>query len=134
MNGIHRHSLLILSLLLGATIASAGPPSKTAVGTKLSCSNAVGSATATVTLCDTAFPGPCFGGTTYSCPYQLVCGSESTSGLRADTQVCDPGFYAQAFSYQITVLQPSPGGGCLGASSTFGSVSCPDPSPKLTVR
>jgi hypothetical protein len=134
MNTTHRHALLMLSLLLTGTLATAGPPSKTAVGTKLACSNAVGYATATVTLCDTAIPGPCFGGSTYNCPYALECGSESSSGLRADTQVCDPGFIAQAFSYSITVFQPDPGGGCLGSSSKFGTVACPDPSPKLTVR
>lgn len=114
--------------------AHAAPPSKTAVTTKLSCNNAVAVATANVTICGNSPFIPC-AGQIFECNFTLECGDESPSGVRSDTRVCDGGFPPAGFSWTITYDVPPNSGGCGGASSSFGSVTCPGfSSPKLTVR
>jgi hypothetical protein len=118
--------------VLVATTSFAGPPSKTAVTTKLACGNTVGNATASVSLCAQSEGAICFSGFV-ACPQGLSCGTESTSGERTQTIVCDLGFTPQAFSYSIVIIEPNPGG-CAGVHGGAGSVSCEASLPKLTVR
>jgi len=125
-------ALIIIAIAGGA---HAAPPSKTAVTTKLSCSNAVALATATVRICEDPM---CDAGQIILCAFTLECGYESDGGVRSDKQVCDFGFPPAGFLWFITYDVPSAplgGGDCFGTATGFGSVTCPGfSSPKLTVR
>lgn len=101
-------------LTTGTAAEAKGKP----VTVTLACTNAVGSASATVQLQGSIF------GPIASSPLTLDCGSASVSGLATNTQTLKATSLPNGFvSYSISQSVPA-SGGCLGASIRPASVPC----------
>ena len=62
-----------------------------------------------ITLCTSATPAPCIGGSSFPCPTLIIGGPDTIA-----SEKCYPGFNPAAFTYTITV---SPSGGCFGGAA-----------------